>query len=129
VIDERCTRCDACVKVCPSNVFEARPGAAPFLARPSDCQTCFLCELYCKADALYVGADCERAQGIGVAEALASGTLGRYRRDSGWDEFAGDPRYANEHWRMEGVFARARKLAEIGFSVAPGGLHPNRGSN
>jgi NAD-dependent dihydropyrimidine dehydrogenase PreA subunit len=109
LIDERCTRCDACVKICPSNVFDARPGAAPLIVRQSDCQTCFLCELYCTADALYVGADCEQALGISVMEAVASGTLGQYHRDSGWDEFAGDPRYANEHWKMERVFARARK--------------------
>jgi len=41
----------------------------------------------------------------------ASGLLGVYRRDSGWDEWADDPRYANQHWRMEEVFARGRALA------------------
>jgi NAD-dependent dihydropyrimidine dehydrogenase PreA subunit len=111
IIAERCTRCGECVKICPSNVFDAQPGAPPIIARVADCQTCFLCELYCKADALYVGADCESAGSIDVDKALASGTLGQYRRESGWDEFEGDPRFANEHWRMESVFVRARDLA------------------
>jgi hypothetical protein len=52
------------------------------------------------------------AGSIDESQALASGTLGQYRRASGWDEYAGDPRYAKEHWRMEGVFLRARELAQ-----------------
>ena len=111
IIAERCTHCGDCVKICPSNAFDAKPNAPPVIARLDDCQTCFLCELHCKADALYVGADCEAAGATTFEQALASGTLGQYRRESGWDEFEGDPRFANEHWRMEGVFARARDLA------------------
>ena len=111
IIAERCTHCGDCAKICPSNVFDAKPNAPPAIARLDDCQTCFLCELHCKADALYVGADCEAAGAITFEQALASGTLGQYRRESGWDEFEGDPRFANEHWLMEGVFARARDLA------------------
>ena len=111
IIAERCTHCGECAKICPSNVFEANSNAPPIVARLEDCQTCFLCELYCKADALYVGADCETANATTFEGAQASGTLGQYRRESGWDEFDGDARFANEHWRMEGVFARARDLA------------------
>jgi hypothetical protein len=55
-----------------------------------------------------------RRQRLGAA--LASGSLGQCRRASGWDEYAGDPRYANEHWRMEGVFLRARELATFSRS-------------
>jgi hypothetical protein len=46
------------------------------------------------------------------AELAAAGLLGRFRRDSGWDEWQGDPQYANQHWRMEEVFARGRDLAQ-----------------
>jgi NAD-dependent dihydropyrimidine dehydrogenase PreA subunit len=114
LISERCTQCQACVRVCPSNVFDAVPGAPPVVARQSDCQTCFMCELYCVADALYVGADCERAEPVDAAKVLAAGLIGQFRRDSGWDEWHGDPRFSNEHWRMEGVFRRAAEMARSG---------------
>jgi NAD-dependent dihydropyrimidine dehydrogenase PreA subunit len=109
VVTDRCTGCNACVKVCPTNVFD--PGdRLPVIARPEDCQTCFMCELYCQADALYVGPDCERQHPADEAAIVASGLLGQFRRESGWDEWADDPRYANEHWRMELVFQRAAAM-------------------
>jgi NAD-dependent dihydropyrimidine dehydrogenase PreA subunit len=82
--EERCTNCDICVRVCPVNVFQARPGEAPIIARQSDCQSCFMCELYCPTDALYVAPDTEGH--IEVREdALAEiGLLGSYRRAIGW---------------------------------------------
>lgn len=49
----RCVECDICVKVCPENVFDATEGL-PVIARQIDCQTCYLCEIYCPTDALYV---------------------------------------------------------------------------
>jgi len=109
VIADRCTGCNACVEVCPTNVFDPGSDGRPAIARQADCQTCFLCELYCKTDALFVGADCEAAGVFNPARAAP--TLGQYRRDSGWDEFAGDPAHANEHWCMESVFLRARELS------------------
>ena len=57
VSDSLCIACDKCVKVCPTNVFDAVPGEAPRIARQSDCQTCFLCEAYCPTDALFVAAE------------------------------------------------------------------------
>jgi len=88
-------------------VFDARADAPPLLARPDDCQTCFACELYCQADALYVDPSVFERVKVNADTVRASGLLGVYRRDSGWDEWADDPRYANQHWRMEGVFLRA----------------------
>ncbi len=76
------------------------------IARAGDCQTCFMCELHCQADALYVGPEVESA--VGVAAAEVRDRMGNFRRWSGWHEFADDPRYSNEHWRMEEVFLRAR---------------------
>lgn len=108
VIADRCTRCSACVSVCPTNVFDAADGAPPVIARKGDCQTCFMCELYCPADALYVAPDCEQSEQVDAAEILQTRWLGVFRRDSGWGEWAGDPRYSNEHWQMDRVFARAR---------------------
>ena len=109
VLADRCTGCDACVRVCPTNVLDAVAGGAPVIARQADCQTCFMCELYCTADALYVAPEVDAPAPIDAATALAGGSLGQYRRESGWDEWAGDPRYANEHWRMDRVFAWARE--------------------
>ena len=108
ILEERCTACGDCVAACPTNVFEPTPAGPPRIARPEACQTCFMCELYCAADALYVGPDCEATQPVDRDWLLGSGLLGQYRRDSGWGEWAGDVRYANEHWRMDSIFARAR---------------------
>jgi NAD-dependent dihydropyrimidine dehydrogenase PreA subunit len=111
VVADRCTACNQCVAVCPSNVFEATPDRPPRIARQSDCQTCFLCELYCSVDALYVHPDCENAHPQDEAALLASGLLGQYRRDSGWDEWSADPALSDQHWRMEEVFTRARSIS------------------
>lgn len=112
VVSSRCTRCNACVEACPTNVFEPVPDAPPRIARQEECQTCYMCELYCPADALYVGSSCEQAEGALEATVLASGLLGQFRRDSGWGEWASDPRYANQHWYMGEVFRRARADAQ-----------------
>jgi NAD-dependent dihydropyrimidine dehydrogenase PreA subunit len=80
----RCIACAICVRVCPANVFDARPGTAPAIARQDDCQTCFLCELYCPTDALYVGPDADRLSGADEAGIEAAGTFGSYARALGW---------------------------------------------
>jgi len=111
LLEERCTQCQRCVQICPALVFEGRPGATPVMARPDDCQTCFACELYCQTDALYVDPSAIGRVKVDAETVRNSGLLGVYRRDSGWDEWAADPRFANQHWRMEEVFARGRELA------------------
>jgi NAD-dependent dihydropyrimidine dehydrogenase PreA subunit len=110
ILDDRCTRCGLCAQVCPSDVFDLQPDGTPVIARQGDCQTCFMCELYCKADALYVAPNCDHATPVDPVALRASGRLGEFRRDSGWDEWSDDPRYANEHWRMDQIFARARAM-------------------
>jgi NAD-dependent dihydropyrimidine dehydrogenase PreA subunit len=117
VLPERCIRCGVCVEVCPMNVLDGAVGVTPVIARQNDCETCFMCELYCPADALFVGADCERPEAVSPEEVTAAGWLGQFRRDSGWDEWASDPRYRNQHWRMDGVFARARQASPSGSEV------------
>lgn len=112
LLADRCTQCQRCVEICPALVFEAQHGAPPRIARPQDCQTCFACELYCKADALYVDPDVDQLVPVDETALRDSGLLGVYRRDSGWDEWADGDRHPNLHWRMEEVFARARVLME-----------------
>jgi NAD-dependent dihydropyrimidine dehydrogenase PreA subunit len=107
VLAERCTSCDICVKVCPTNVFDAVADGPPVIARQSDCQTCFLCELHCPVDALYVDPDCENPRPPDPSVVAAADWPGQYRRDSGWGRWRGTP---NESWRMDGIFAAARDL-------------------
>jgi NAD-dependent dihydropyrimidine dehydrogenase PreA subunit len=64
VSDARCIKCDLCVKVCPTGVFEAVPDEAPVIARQEDCQTCFMCELYCPTDALFVAPEADTAVAV-----------------------------------------------------------------
>ena len=109
LVKERCIQCNLCVEICPSNVFDAVPGGFPVIARQTDCQTCYMCELYCAADALFVGSDCEHPEAVDEAAIVASGLLGQIRRDSGWGEWGGDPKYQNQQWYMGEVFKRARQ--------------------
>src|ERR1044071_5407764 len=84
VSEARCIGCDICVKVCPTNVFDAGAGAAPVIARQQDCQTCFMCEAYCPTDALYVAPDADQPVQLSEAELDQRGALGSYRAALGW---------------------------------------------
>ena len=116
VIEERCSGCGDCVDACPSDVLAVGPNGKAVIAQQGDCQTCLLCELYCPTDALFVWPDCDKPVGITADQALASGQLGAFRRDSGWGEHAGT--FTNQHWRMGSIFERAR-LAAIERAPTP----------
>lgn len=60
-IDQKsCVNCGMCVKICPLDVL--REGAStPLIAYREDCQSCFLCCIYCAKDAIRVDADRGRA--------------------------------------------------------------------
>lgn len=105
IVRERCTSCGDCVKACPTNVFDWFDGK-PVIARQADCQTCFMCELYCRPDALYVAPNAEHPTAVNAEQIVASGLLGEYRRDSGWDEWEGV--HPNLFWRQGELFARGR---------------------
>jgi hypothetical protein len=66
--------------------------------------------MYCQADALFVGSNCEHPEPVDQAAIVASGWLGRIRRDSGWDEWAAEPQYQNQMWYMGEVFKRGMTL-------------------
>jgi NAD-dependent dihydropyrimidine dehydrogenase PreA subunit len=84
VSESRCTQCNICVAVCPTNVFQAMPDAPPIIARQADCQTCFMCELYCPVDALFVAHDADNPFAVDEAQLTASAALGSYRKAIGW---------------------------------------------
>ncbi|MFM0739637.1 ferredoxin family protein [Paraburkholderia xenovorans] len=79
----RCTGCNICVRACPTNVFDIVADAPPRIARQSDCQTCFMCELYCPEDALFVAPQIEPMP-VGDASSDTFGPFGHYRRAVGW---------------------------------------------
>ena len=54
------------------------------VARQDDGQTCFLCEAYCPADALYVAPDADVAVAVDEAQLRRDGPIGSYRRALGW---------------------------------------------
>ncbi|AFZ23375.1 ferredoxin [Cylindrospermum stagnale PCC 7417] len=84
VSESRCIKCNICVSVCPTNVFDSVPNAPPTIARQSDCQTCFMCELYCPVDALFVAPETDVLTSVSEAELAKTGLLGSYRENIGW---------------------------------------------
>lgn len=84
ISEERCVGCNLCVSVCPTNVFDRTDRKIPVIARQSDCQTCFMCELYCPVDAMYVDPDPDRLGGRSEEELEQARLLGGYREKVGW---------------------------------------------
>ena len=84
ISETACIGCDICVRICPTNVFEAVPHGAPTIARKDDCQTCFMCELYCPTDALFVAPEADCSAAVDEAQLRERGLLGSYRRSIGW---------------------------------------------
>jgi NAD-dependent dihydropyrimidine dehydrogenase PreA subunit len=86
LVSERCLACNMCVKVCPMNVFDTVPGGSPVIARQGDCQTCYMCELYCPSHALYVAPFVGKLQGLDSDALEARGLFGSYQAALGWTD-------------------------------------------
>lgn len=82
--EESCVSCNACVEVCPTNVFEEGADGIPVIARKNDCQTCFMCELYCPADALFVSPHADQEVAVSLDSVETQGLFGSYRAGVGW---------------------------------------------
>ena len=56
-----CTECGICAEICPMDVLRIDEETnKPFIAYLRDCQSCFLCEMDCPAEAIYVTPERER---------------------------------------------------------------------
>jgi NAD-dependent dihydropyrimidine dehydrogenase PreA subunit len=51
-----CTNCNTCIEVCPLDVLRVS-DEGPLIAYGEDCQSCYLCRLYCPAGAITVTPD------------------------------------------------------------------------
>lgn len=96
----RCTGCNICVAACPTGVFDAVPGGLPVIARQHDCQTCFMCELYCPADALWVAPEAEARGDASEALLAERGQLGSYRRAVGWQAGSAPTAVHDASWHL-----------------------------
>ncbi len=56
---EACTDCGRCYETCPLDVYD-RVGRTYYIAHQKDCMTCFLCEIDCPQDAIYIGPERSR---------------------------------------------------------------------
>ena len=89
------------------DVFDLVEDGPPTIARQDMCQTCFMCEAHCPADALYVAPLREPAEpGSGHLDldALAAdGVLGSYRARLCWGPGRRPPRTTAEAYALAGV--------------------------
>jgi len=99
VSETQCIMCNKCVQVCPMNVFTAVRNAPPLISRQDDCQTCFMCELYCPVDALYVAPEAAHVTGVSEHEIAAAGLLGSYRQN-GWAVALGTERPMDQSFKL-----------------------------
>jgi NAD-dependent dihydropyrimidine dehydrogenase PreA subunit len=117
IFENRCTGCNDCVSVCPTHVLDPGDGMVPQIARIDQCQTCYMCELYCPADAIYVAPEASGPPILDAAAALAAGHVGRLRHDYGWNREAAEGEgHLRDFWRLgpllrEGAEIAARRYA------------------
>lgn len=57
---DRCNRCGICIDVCTTDVLRVRDGKTPYIAYLADCMSCFVSEMECPTQAIYVSPVRER---------------------------------------------------------------------
>jgi NAD-dependent dihydropyrimidine dehydrogenase PreA subunit len=122
IFEDSCTGCNACVTACPTHIFDPGPDGVPVIARPDQCQTCFMCELYCDADAIYVAPDQRVAEPVDPETIRASGQLGQLRRDYGWDRDEAEAGHLAEFWRLGPLLREGAEIAERRYAARQAGI-------
>lgn len=117
IFNDLCIGCGDCVTACPTHVLDVGDNGRPVVARLDQCQTCFMCELYCATDAIYVAPEQHQPISVDPAAIRASGHLGRLRRDYAWNGATSEPTALTEFWQLgpllhEGAAIAARRYAE-----------------
>lgn len=51
---EACIGCGICVDKCPLDTIRLGADGKAIIAYPEDCMTCYLCEMHCPCNAIYV---------------------------------------------------------------------------
>ena len=60
---EKCVKCGNCDKICPEDVLRMdEETKRPYIKYLHDCQSCFICELNCPKEAIFVSPFRERRQ-------------------------------------------------------------------
>lgn len=126
VIEERCIHCDMCVRVCPTDVFDGTASGVPRIARQDDCQTCFLCEVYCPVDALFVGPHARPDPDPRWRDAAwleESGRLGSYRRAVGWGRGLEPGAAKDASFRLIGLLEASGRLSDSDDPLRAAAVH------
>jgi NAD-dependent dihydropyrimidine dehydrogenase PreA subunit len=55
-----CNRCGICVDICSMDVLREHEDRTPYIAYLADCMSCFICEMECPVEAIYVSPARER---------------------------------------------------------------------
>jgi NAD-dependent dihydropyrimidine dehydrogenase PreA subunit len=112
IFEDRCDGCNSCVVTCPTHVLDARTDGPPAIARIDQCQTCYMCELYCESDAIYVDPDQLARPTVTPQAIMESGQLGRLRHDYGWDQDAAPGEgHLSDFWRLGPLLREGAEIA------------------
>jgi len=105
ILADKCNNCAQCVNVCPTFVLDDGPRV-PVIARLDACQTCYMCELHCNQDAIFVAPD----QFAPEPSADPLPHLGMIRRDHGWDR-PGEAGHLDEYRKLGPLLGEGAEIA------------------